>query len=151
LADIRVIDAEFCHIAPLAATMRDEDVAELRRFGLTPYMGLWKSYCASIIRRVALIDGEVVAMFGVCGSLLGVSAHPWLLSSDKVKQYPLVAASMYRKEVRSMLKVFNVLEGFVIASYSNYLRLLHLVGFTVSEPVPYGKDNELYCHFVMRA
>jgi len=151
LADIRVIDARPEHAVSLAKTMRETDVLELKRLGYTPYQGLMLSCRSSIVKKTALIDGVVVAMFGASGDLLSPAVHPWLLSSDCVAKYPLVTASIYRKEIKSMVKIFGVLNGFVLASYENYLRLLKLVGFSISAPEAYGNNGELFCRFEMRA
>jgi hypothetical protein len=148
---IEIIPAVADHVRALGISMRAADQAEIRGFGLVPHRTLWVSYRHSLMRRTALVDGEVAAMWGVTGAPLGRAGRPWLLTGpacDRVS--PIRFARIYRDEAVSMLGLFPALENIVDSSYYGAVRMLCLAGFTVHDPVPMGVDGKCYSRFEMR-
>jgi hypothetical protein len=69
------------------------------------------------------------------------------LTTPIVEQHPLAFVLYYRQEVRAMLKLFPVLENIVDADYTQAVKLMELVGFTVSDPQPMGKNGKMFRKF----
>lgn len=138
------------HINALKANLRPEDAAEILRFGITINKALWYSYKHSLIRKTAMIDGEVVACWGLHGTFLGNTGQPWLMTTPGVKKVsPLKFTRIYQQEVMEMLKIFPKLVNYVDSGYANAVRLLEIIGFVVEEPKKMGTENGLYRKFVM--
>ena len=109
---------------------------------------LWYGYKNSFYRRTALIDGVPVAIWGVCGVLLGGKGLPWLLTSPGVHQVsPLKFARIYQEEVKKMLDLFPLLENLVDAEYVAAIRLLEICGFSIGESEPLGYNGTMYKRF----
>ncbi len=136
------------HINALKANLRPEDAAEILRFGVTIQKALWYSYKHSLIRKSALIDGEVVACWGIHGTFMGNTGQPWLMTTPGVKKVsPLKFARIYQQEVMEMLKLFPRLVNYVDSEYASAIRLLEIIGFTVEEPQKMGTEGGLYRKF----
>lgn len=130
--------AEPHHIRSLAERLRDDDMAELQAAGTGPMRALWRSYRQSTYAKVAFVDGELAAAWGLAGEPLGRSGRPWLLTAPSVERAPLAFVKEARKEVALMLTINPVLWGYVDDAYTRAIRLLELIGFTIGEPVPLG-------------
>jgi hypothetical protein len=150
MSGVTIIPATAVHVRALGHSMREADEREITCLGLVAHRVLFRSYRYSIIRKTAIVDGEVAAMFGASGVLFGRVGQPWFLTgpaSEKVD--PIEFARLYRKEVRQMLHLFPILENWVDASYDKAVRLLTIAGFEMGEPKPFGPNNALFRKYRM--
>lgn len=130
----------------LINTLRDKDREEIRRSGGIPNKVLFDSFNVSVLRRSFILDGEVVAMWGVRGNVLGYYGIPYLLTGYGVEKLsPIVFARMYRKEVQGMRKIFPVLENYVDATYESAIKMLRIAGFEIFDPIKI--NNADFCKF----
>ncbi len=102
-----------------------------------------------MLRRTYLVDGEIAAMSGLCGDMLGDIGCPYLLTAQAAGRLPLAFLRHYRSAVAEMLQHKLRLEGYVIASYVEACRMLTLVGFTLEKPAPFGPKQALFHRFWM--
>lgn len=145
---IEIIQANLSHVQELGRTMNAEHILEYDGIGLKAHRALWRSWKNGIIRKSAIIDGEVAACWGVGGSFLGILGRPWLVTSPKARSVnPHEFARIYRKEVKEMLLLFPVLQNWVDDSYVGAVKLLKISGFRLDEPVPLGKLKRMYRKF----
>jgi hypothetical protein len=150
--NLELITATEAHARELIRSLRVADRAEIVAAGSRPGQAVLASWRDAVIRRAALVDGEVAAIWGVSGSLLGGVGVPWLLTGSPCERVlPLQFARIYRAEVVSMLGLFTRLENFVDATYIGAIRMLILAGFRLDDPAPYGPRGALFCRFEMRA
>lgn len=147
-AEVSIIPATLSHVRELGETMRKADRREIEIYGISHHKGLWRTFKQGMRNKTALIDGEVAAMWGVCGTYLGDTGVPWLLTSEAVhKVSPLRFAREYQREVYEMMQYFDRLENYVDADYEGAIRLLSIVGFTIGDPEKLG--NGMYRKFTM--
>ena len=139
------------HITELRENLRESDRKEIACFGLPERKAIWRSYKVSILCKTALVDGKVGAIWGIGGCVLDNVGNPWLLTSDLCDKYPLKFAIEYRKEVRRILGLFNVLENMVDASYTKAVKMLEISGFQLSEGVPIGPHKAIFRKFRIEA
>jgi len=143
---IEITDSIPLHVAQLKKNLRHEDKMEVLRLGISVEHALWQSYKKSIVRKTALVNNEVAALWGCSGNLVSKEGRVWLLTSPAVRKVsPLKFARRYQQQVYNMLDIFSVLENYVDASYSNAIRLLEIIGFTVESPQLIGQD--MFRHF----
>lgn len=133
---IRIKDSVIEDVFSLADSLRENDKQEALKLSLDPVYGLMYSFKNGFYRRTAFIDGVPAAMWGVCGSPLGIFGMPYLITSTEVlKISPIQFSRVYKKEVEVMKNLYPYLENFVDASYSGAVRMLKIAGFELSEPV----------------
>ena len=141
-----IVPAKFHHIPDLVGALRFDDWDEITCFGVRPFVAVRQSFKSSHVRRTVLVEGEVAAMWGLAGVMLG-TGYPWLLTGKAIERIPVSFVREARAEVREMLEHCNRLEGVVIDRYSRAKRFLTVLGFTLGEPFSM-KDN-LVRHYWM--
>lgn len=138
--DIKIVPSILCHVKELSETLRDKDKQEILASGLTIKKGLYRSYRSCLWSRTALLEGRVVAMFGVGGSVLGGVGHPYLITSDEVyKISPLRFTRLYIQQVKEMKELFPTLESHVDSDYFEAIRLLQMTGFKFVDAIEINK------------
>lgn len=145
-----IVDLAPAHIHVVARNLRDGDRAEVEATGLTPQRALWQSYRASHIRRAALVDGKVAAVWGCSGPLMAAVGHPWLMTTAAIEAIPVSFVREARSEVAAMLAVHPRLINFVAARYTRALRFLEALGFAIggeSDALRVGARAELFLPF----
>lgn len=146
-----IVPATEAHARELIRRLRPRDRGEILAAGLRPGVGVMVSWRGAVVRKAALVDGEVAALWGVSGVLLGPVGMPWLLTGTPCEKVsPLRFARIYRAEAHEMLRLFFRLENFVDASYTAAVRTLALAGFWLDDPAPYGRRGALFRRFEMR-
>lgn len=148
---VTIVPAVPSHVAAIVRALREADVREIRCLGVPVRRGVWLSYRLALLRRTALVDGEVAAMWGVGGTPLSRVGRPWMLTTPAVERAVFTFVRKYRSEVQEMLGLFPALENYVDASYEGAIRLLRLGGFTVHEATPMGAAGAPFCRFEARA
>ena len=124
------------HIRQLVSTLREDDLREIEKWGVSPFKGIWRAYRNSKICRSGFVNGRIVAIWGINGSLLGFVGNPWLMTSNVADEYPFVFSMIYRRETREMLKSYRLLETFVDSCYAKSIRMLRIAGFKEREFIP---------------
>lgn len=137
--NVSIIPTTVDHIRQIVPILREEDLREIDKWNVKPFKGIWRSYKNSKWCNSLFIGDQILAIGGLQGGLLGFSANPWLMTSRLVDQYPLVFASLYRKEIKKMLKDYSVLETFCDSAYTKSLKMLKIIGFKEREFVPTRK------------
>jgi hypothetical protein len=127
--EIIVVETEPEHVRYLGANLRDREIQLGSKVGFPAHRALWRIYKKSIICKTVFVNGMVVAIFGLTGSIMGKTGRPWFVACPFVEGYPLKLAFRYRSEVKNMLKYFPVLEDYVDINDEKTIRLLGLIGF----------------------
>ena len=145
-----IVPTEKTHIAVLGSNLRAGDLSEVQAAGMTGQRALWRSWRAAYYSATALVDGEVAAIWGVGGSPLGRVGRPWLLTSPAVERARFAIIRVGRLEVGKMLGIYPEMRGFVDSRYEGALGLLRLLGFDLSEPLPFGPHRAPFRQYTIR-
>lgn len=139
-----------------AVNLRPQDVAEARASGFDDLaQGLRRSVSEAVFARVALINGERVAIGG-CGewaqSALVVNGVPWLVGTPGLTRHGRVLQREARRYIGAMLERYPRLINLVHADNRVAIRWLQRMGFVIhAQSVPYGPHNAPFHFFEMRA
>lgn len=142
-----IVPATIAHVYELSANLRDGDRNEIEAAGLDPRHCLRDTFKSAIIRKTALVDGKVAAMFGLGGDLLSDTGKPWLLTAPVIETIPVSFVREARKELAAMLAIRSHLQNWVAADYGRAIRFLEVLGFTVHEAAPFGSKSALFRMF----
>lgn len=137
--EVEILPTTVDHIRLLVANLREDDLHEIEKWNVSPFKGIWRSYRSSKICRSGFINGKIVAIWGINGSVLGFFGNPWLITSNVTDDYPFVFAMIYRREIREMLRSYRVLETWCDAGYTKSLRMMRIIGFKECEYAPTPK------------
>jgi hypothetical protein len=124
----------------VAADLRPGDAAEVTGLGLEPRAALRTSFRHAIFSRVALVDDEVAAIWGLGGSMLSDEGVPWLMTTPKAASVPVSFLKVGRDQLSDMLAQRSVLRNVVAAHYAQACRFLEILGFILEPAVPLGPN-----------
>lgn len=125
----------------LAANLRDADALEVRSLGVDPKRGIRDNFKSAMLRKTYLVNGEVAAMSGLCGSMLGDIGYPYLMTTKLVERVPVSFVRLAREGIYEMLHHKLRLEGHVAADYRGACRLLEVLGFRLGKPETIGEGQ----------
>lgn len=143
---IDIIEAGPAHVDEIAARMRRADADEVMASGgYSPGEALRLSLAKSAIAKTALFDGRPEVMFGVGDiNILTQTGAPWLLATDAVHDnWPgFLRSSLQWRE--KLIRRYQVLANIVDERNLASIRWLRWLGFSLSDPLPLGKDGALF-------
>ncbi|AJI85334.1 hypothetical protein CH54_1402 [Yersinia rochesterensis] len=150
---VQIVPATPEHAAALLPRVRQADADEFYAAALmSPDEVIRRSMSASTICFAGLVDGEVIALFGVVpASILTGFGVPWLVATESMERYQVTFLRHCRPVVRHMLSVYPRLENFIDARNYTAKIWLRWLGFTIDDPIPYGALKLPFHHFELRA
>lgn len=129
----------------IAENMREEDIAELKAAhgNVSPRAVLLQALTSTPDPYTIVApdgSGEPIALIGTKPPpLLGNGkATPWMLGTERVKEFPRTFLVGGRDYVRDMLERFGRLENHVDVRNTVSVNWLRSIGFTLDEPAPHG-------------
>jgi hypothetical protein len=133
MGEVRLVPANYRHVARIANRMRAIDISECAAMGRTPRQSLRLGLMASDKAWTALVDGLPEAMFGVVvDSALTGEVTPWFLGTDEVYRHGRELLMMGPGLVAHLCDSRRA-SNLVSAGNSQAIRLLKRWGFTVDE------------------
>ena len=138
------------HVGMMADDLRAADAAEAVAMGCTPREALWRSFRSARYAKVALVRGRVAAMWGLGGPAFASTGHLWIATTPAIEEIRVTFVRECRKEIAIMLAICPELRGVVDDQYRKAKRLLDALGFSLSEPFPYGPNKMPFRHYLMR-
>lgn len=145
-----VRDSVVTDIYALASRLRTEDESEITGLlAKSPRVALRASYRHAILRRTALIDGEIAAMWGLGGAMLSDIGTPWLMTTPLVERVPVTFLKVGRAQLAEMLMHRRFLSNYVLATYRGAVRFLEVLGFVLDPATPMGPQGLPFRRFWM--
>lgn len=120
----------------LRSSLREGDRAELAVAKLSPTKAIWRCFRHSLYCKTVLVDGELAAMWGVGGTILGVG-EVWLMTTKVIETIPFTFIREARKEVAYMNSLFPSLIGITSCDYKSAIKFVQLLGFKMTEEKPF--------------
>lgn len=140
------------HVAPIADRMRPADVAEVAAMsGRSPDDALAFSLGKSSFAWTAMLDGQPEVMFGVGDiNILARTGSPWLLGTDAVEREYRMFLRQSRDWSEQLFERYDLLRNFVDDRNEVSKRWLQWLGFTLLDPIPIGRNGEMFRLFELR-
>lgn len=146
LSHIVFVRATAEHVDPIAARMRDADVAEVKAAaGLVSREALLSSLDKSDRAFTVMINGVPEIMFGVASlNVLTGLGVPWMLGTDVVTANYRAVLRLSRMMLPGLARGYSVLRNIVHADNRVSVAWLRWLGFRLSEPLPLGRNGALF-------
>ncbi len=136
----QMADAEY-----LAKHLRPGDLREIAALGVSPRTAVMESVRASD-RVWTAFDKRVLMIFGVSDPLFSKTpAVIWALGTPECSRYKRDMLRIGRAVVRNLLRSYPGLENWCDARYSESVRFVRHLGFTVEKPREWGVNGEPFC------
>ncbi len=144
---LNILPATIKHAKELSLNLRPADAEEAKAQGIDPAKAVFQTYRQAYWKRTALLDDKVAAMWGLSGTLIGVS-QPFLITSPECEKIsPLSFMRIYKEELNELLAISPHLENYVDANYHGAIRALKIAGFKIAKPITLGPKESLFCRF----
>jgi hypothetical protein len=141
--ELRAPTVEDC--LELARNMRRADELECRALGFQrPEDAVLRSYATADFSVALVFDGKVAAVGGL-KRLEETRGLVWLLTSNAIAGHHLAYHRAAKKTLAAFLSVCPRLEQYIDARYTACLRWLVSLGWSVSDPAPYGVLGMDFC------
>ena len=148
--DILIRPAAIADVYALAERLRDGDRAEILAIGKDPRRVLRASFRSSLTPpKVAYVDNDIAAMWGLGGDILSDIGAPWLMTAPAIERIPVAFLKIAQAELAAMRARKARLENWVLADYHKAVRFLGVLGFSLDEPVPVGPKRAMFRRFWM--
>ena len=131
MASVRILPCTLKHLRELAANLRPGDCAELMAPGQPLRHILHDIWIKTDAPRCGLVDNKVAACWGLTNSLLSSEGEPWLFTTAAVEKVPIRFLKQARHELKMMLKYHHSLVSTVASDYTQAIRFLKLLGFSI--------------------
>ena len=140
-------DAEY-----LADHLRPGDLREIAALGVSPRTAVVESVRSSDYVYTAVSEGRVLMIFGVSDRIFSASpASVWALGTPECSGFKREMLRVGRSFIHGMLRIFPEMENWCDARYSESVRFVRHLGFTVDDPVEWGAHGEPFCHLHISA
>ncbi|WP_112953551.1 hypothetical protein [uncultured Agrobacterium sp.] len=150
---VRVIEANRDHVDVIAPRMREADREEVfAAVGRGPASALLHSLERSDFAHTVLFDDVPELMFG-CGTtnILTRTGAPWLLGTDALERHARDFLRGSLHWVAEMRQRYTLLQNVVDDRNVVSKRWLQWLGFTLSDPQPFGYEQRPFRIFEMKA
>jgi hypothetical protein len=132
--DIKFIPASLAHARRIANRLGHHDRIECEAFGKSPVSALRYSIRSSYRAWTGTLDGTPEAAWGVTSlSLIEGLGSPWMLGTDRARDFPRAFVMAGKLTIPIMLNSFRRLENVVSAANEPAIKLLRLWGFSIGE------------------
>jgi hypothetical protein len=148
--DHRIVIARTHHLISMAGNLLEEDKRELEDcYGVNAYFTLGSSFAASKLCWAAVVEGEVIAMFGVVP--MGKAGHgrPWMIGTKYLPKHRFKFGKGCAEVIAEMLDSFPHLENIVDCRNRKALQWLKWLGFEFGDIVMVGDGTLPYITFRM--
>lgn len=135
-------------LSAVAKTMRMRDQVEVWRSSQrSPIEALTSAVELSGVdySRVVVVDGMILGAYGVVDLGQGMGS-PWALGTTATDLRKIDVVKIAWEFMLALEREFDYLSVWVDHSNKPSCRLLKRLGFTLSEPEPYGKLKFPFCH-----
>lgn len=146
-----VVPATMEHAHALAQNMRKSDAEEVMASGgYTPLQALEESLKISCEAHAMFLHGKLAMIFGVAGAP-GRPGVIWALGSDVISEHTKAFMQASKAWIEQLKRRYPVLVNAVHSRNKPSLRWVKRLGFTVQEPIIFGRKGELFCPIVWEA
>lgn len=137
------------HAYDLAPRLRSADKAEIKaRSGKSPVLGLISSVHASNPGITAVVDDEIICIFGAAATESPLLGSVWLLGSDAIEQHNRLFLRESRRWINALHAIYPVLYNYVDERNAVHLRWLRWLGFSFFPPRPFGVEQRPFYEVV---
>lgn len=146
---VRLVRATKRHARELARVMRAKDMDEIRATGgFVPEPAVRVSINRSVEAYAAYVGDDLVCVFGV-NILNEMAQAPWMLSSVHVEKHAMTFWRCSKIVVSYFREKYPLMMNMIHGNYTEALRWVERLGFTLSPPEEFGVRGDLFCRATM--
>ena len=124
-----IVDGKPFHCGMMARSLRDEHRHAIMADTASIHRELRAAFDGSHYKKSLIVDGELLAVGGVMGSVLGFSGVVWLAMTNRAKQYKLLTVRLARQTLEELLAVHPTLNAGILFGDETSRKFAEFLGF----------------------
>lgn len=150
---LTIAEAQIWHCGLVARRMRRAHIEGFDRAGTFPHRELRAIFNLSAFRKVATLDGQIIAMGGVSGTLATSIGFIWLALTEEATKHPVSLMREAKNQVQALMRTHGRLETMVLEDDDAAMRFAVRLGFRCWEesPVVLGRTQAIPLSYGARA
>lgn len=134
MARIEIVAGTLAHVHQILDNLRPADVVELTVSSQDPAAAVLEGWHQSNYRRVFVVDGEPVVVYGVCPSpFADDEGVPWMVATPAIESVPRGFLLASRSEIDRMRAGYAELRNATHQDNHTSIRWLRWLGFRISD------------------
>lgn len=149
--EYQIVPARWHHAGALARRLCSDRWLAYKASGVDPKAQLRGLVQTSLIARTCILDGRVVAMWGMTGSLLSKAGALWMAISRDAADHPVALLKEVRNQLSYLFHVKQELRITVAEQDTKAIRFAEFLGFEQDgNRSQVGKSNVFLVPMVLR-
>lgn len=124
-----IIDAKPWHVGQITRTLRPEQKKLMNFSNNEIHKILTSVYQSSAIKKALIVDGKLLAIWGVIGTLSSFNGFIWMVISEEGERAPVKVARIARKLIEEYSEIYSTLVTTFQIEDLTAKRFLKFVGF----------------------
>lgn len=126
---IQEVEAKTWHAGQICRALRADQKALLDNGEVTTHRDLRSWLDGSVFARSWLLDGRLIAMAGITGTMSSSEGVVWLALTDEATRHPVIVGRRARKFMADAMQVKRRLVAFVLLDDPRSVQFAYFLGF----------------------
>ncbi|TXH14669.1 MAG: hypothetical protein E6R03_08725 [Hyphomicrobiaceae bacterium] len=128
---IERVEAKLYHCGRMARALRSAHKDVLISHALDTHRDLRHTFAHSMMREAWLLDGRLVAMAGITGSMLDTEGDVWMALSDDAEKHPFAVARHALDYLRRASVIRRSLVTAILTDDEKSVQFAYFLGFSI--------------------
>lgn len=129
MTDYSIIEGKRWHCGQIVRQMAPEQLKMFEAVFGNAHRALSKIFSTSFICRAGLIDGELVALWGLQGTIAGSDGFIWLAVSEKAKHHKFAMVREAKRQLAEIMETKTIVRSRVVPQDAESRRFALFMGF----------------------
>lgn len=140
MSTFETIEAKPYHVGRILRRLRTEHRVAMTGLSNNLHREFAQIFNTSSFRRAWLVDGELMAVGGVTGTLLSGEGYIWLAMADQAKHYPVAIIKEARHQLALLMATRQEVSTTILCNDKTAQRFARFLGFKTSR-IPGAEAN----------
>lgn len=129
MVDYTIVEAKPWHCGQMSRLLRHEHQEAIAKIGVNTHRELRAAFDESCFRRACIVDGKVIALWGVVSPEISAYGIVWLAVAQAIRKYPIALIKEVRHQLAEMMLVKRFLICTVLDNDETAKRFAAFLGF----------------------
>jgi hypothetical protein len=128
-----IVEAQPWHVGQIVRRLRTEHRSLLVGMGVSAHRELRDAYEASMWRKAWIVEGRLMGIAGITGTVSSGDGNVWLAVSEEALKRPVSLARLVLRHLEEAMQIKRHLTTIVLKDDRAAVRFAYFLGFHVEE------------------
>lgn len=138
-----LVEAKAYHTSRISRSLRVDHRDLLLSMHVRIHREMRDMFDTSRLRLAWILNGELMAIGGITGTLASSEGIAWLAISESAKGHSLRVAREVSRQVKKIMETRQRLETIILKNDHDAIRFAYFLGFNVKQPTEIGGQPAL--------